>query len=354
MKAKIALLALLVFFLSGPGPAEAQMKENSFHFSVLGGVILPNNQSRLDNGPAILTGLGYNFSRNWGLELMGTFAPNVDNDGVAHFHNRKIWRSGEGDADVSMARLSAVYHLNLASENFVPYLSLGVGGQWVKRQAYADYNSTAGTAALGFKYFFNEVVALRVEASDTYGFRKRNFRTSNPETRGRLNAPVIAAGLTFQFGGSGACVDSDKDGVCDIYDKCPGTPAGYKVDADGCPITVSINLLINFDFDKAVIKPEYYSEVQKVADFLNSHPLSTTVVEGHTDDRGSEEYNERLSQRRADAVKESLLTRFNIDPSRVQAVGYGESRPIADNSTAAGRAENRRVVGVVSGQDIDK
>ncbi|MDR0549082.1 MAG: OmpA family protein [Deltaproteobacteria bacterium] len=352
MKVKFALLALLVIVLGAPGPANAQMKEDSFHLSLLGGLILPNNQSRLDNGPVGLVGLGYNFTRNWGLEIMGTFGPNVDNDGRAHLYGTRRWRGDEGDADVSMGRISAVYHFDTDS-NFVPYASLGVGGQWVKRQAYADYNSAAAAAAVGFKYFFNETVALRVEASDTYGFKKRHFDTV-PNESGRLNAPVIAAGLTFQFGGAPACVDPDNDGVCDPYDKCPGTPAGYKVDANGCPITVTINLLINFDFDKAVVKPEYYSEVQKVADFLNSHPLSTTVVEGHTDSRGSDVYNERLSQRRADAVRKALLDRFNIDPGRIQAIGYGESRPIADNATADGRAENRRVVGVISGQDIDK
>jgi OOP family OmpA-OmpF porin len=281
---------------------------------------------------------------------MGSFSPNLDNDGRAHLYKTRAWRGDEGDADVSMARVSALYHFTTDS-NFVPYVSLGVGGIWAKRQAYADYDSAAATGAIGFKYFFNDTVALRVEASDTYGFRKRHYDIA-PEERGRVNAPVIAAGLTFQFGGAAGCVDSDKDGVCDPYDKCPGTPAGYKVNADGCPITVSIDLKINFDFDKSIIKPEYYSEVQKVADFLNSHPLSTTVVEGHTDSRGSDEYNERLSQRRADAVREALLERFSIDPSRVQAIGYGESRPVADNETAAGRAENRRVVGVISGQDI--
>jgi OOP family OmpA-OmpF porin len=249
--------------------------------------------------------------------------------------------------------LAAVYHFDLGNDNFVPYASLGVAGIWTKRQAYADYDSTAGAAAIGFKYFFNEYVALRVEASDTFAFRKRPYNTT-PRESGRFNVPVIAAGLTFQLGGSGACVDSDKDGVCDPYDNCPGTPAGYKVDANGCPITVTINLLINFDFDKAVVKPEYYPEVQKVADFLNSHPLSTTVVEGHTDSRGSDAYNEGLSQRRANAVRDSLLERCNIDPARIQAIGDGESRPIADNGTAQGRAENRRVVGVITGQDIDK
>ncbi|MDR1872916.1 MAG: OmpA family protein [Deltaproteobacteria bacterium] len=349
---KFALLALLILILGGSGPALAQMKEGSFHLSAMGGLVLPNNQSHFDNGPAALLGLGYNFTRNWGLELMGTYAPNLDNDGQAHVYKNHRWESGQGEGDISMLRVSALYHFDTSS-NFVPYISAGLGGQWTKRDAYADYNSVAGTAAIGFKYFFNETVALRIEASETYGFQKKSYAIT-PKERGRLIAPVVAAGLTFQFGGEGPCLDSDQDGVCDIYDKCPGTPAGYKVDADGCPITVSINLLINFDFDKAVIKPEYYSEVEKVATFLNSHPLSTAVVEGHTDSRGTETYNERLSQRRADAVREALLERFNIDPGRVQAVGYGESRPIADNASAAGRAENRRVVGVITGQDIDK
>ncbi|MDR1394808.1 MAG: OmpA family protein [Deltaproteobacteria bacterium] len=355
MKAKIAVLAFMVFILGGPGLASAQFHEDSFHLSVLGGMVIPNSGINLDNGPVGLIGLGYNFGRHWGVELMGTYGPSIDNDsGANHVYGGRNWQPDEGDADLTMARLSALYHFDLGS-NFVPYVSLGVGGQLAKRDAYSDYNSVAGTAAVGFKYFFNEVVALRVEASDSYGFKKKHLLDAgNNRDKQRLNAPVIAAGLTFQFGGTGACADTDKDGVCDIYDKCPGTPAGYKVDADGCPITVSINLHINFDFDKSVIKPEYFTEVQKVADFLIAHPLSTTVVEGHTDSRGSDEYNERLSQRRADAVREALLSRFNIDPGRVTAVGYGESRPVADNDTAEGRALNRRVVGVVSGQDIDK
>ncbi|MDR1084691.1 MAG: OmpA family protein [Deltaproteobacteria bacterium] len=353
MKAKIAFLALFIFILAGPGLAQAQMREGSFHLSPMGGIVMPNGTMHLDNAPAALLGLGYNFTRNWGIELMGTYGHHLDNDGPAHWYKNRLFRGDEGSADLSMARLSAVYHFDIDS-NFVPYISLGIGGQWAKRDAYADYNSAAGTAAVGFKYFFNEVVALRVELSDTMGFQRKDLGRQDRREKERLNAPVIAAGLTFQFGGAGPCADSDNDGVCDIYDKCPGTPAGYKVDADGCPITVSINLHINFDFDKSVIKPQYYSEVQKVADFLNSHPLSTAVVEGHTDSRGTDEYNQRLSQRRADAVRAALLEQFNIDPGRIQAIGYGESRPIADNATADGRAENRRVVGVISGQDVDK
>jgi OOP family OmpA-OmpF porin len=109
---------------------------------------------------------------------------------------------------------------------------------------------------------------------------------------------------------------------------------------------------IKFDFDKAVVKKAYLPEVKKVADFLNAHPGSTAVVEGHTDSVGTDEYNQKLSERRATAVREALVTDFGVSPSKVTSAGYGESRPIATNDTAAGRAENRRVVGVFSGTDV--
>jgi OOP family OmpA-OmpF porin len=339
MKAKVIFLAILALGICLPGLAQAQMEGETLHLSIMGGYVFPNNKINLENGPLVGLGLGYNFTKNWGVEAFGYFAPSLDDDRF-DLNRRK------GDNDVTMARLSGLYHFDLDS-NFTPYISLGVGGQWISRDLYDDYDSLAVNAGLGFKYFFNEVVALRVEANDAYALRKRNGA--------RFNAPAVTAGLTFQFGAStAACLDSDSDGVCDPYDKCPGTPPRYKVDSDGCPITVSISLDIKFDFDKSVIKPQYRSEVQKVADFLTSHPSSDTVVEGHTDNRGTDAYNLGLSQRRADAVRKSLINDFNISPTRVQAVGYGESKPISDNSTDAGRADNRRVVGVISGADVDQ
>jgi OOP family OmpA-OmpF porin len=342
MKAKVIFLAILTLGICLPGLAQAQMEGETLHISIMGGYLFPNNKVNLENGPLVGLGLGYNFTKNWGLEAFGYFAPDLKNDGRWNLNNHNR------NNDVTMARLSGLYHFDTGTK-FTPYVSVGVGGQWISRDDYDNYESFAVNAALGFKYFFNEVVALRVEANDAYGFRKRGVDDV------RFNAPVVSAGLTFQLGSnSPTCLDSDSDGVCDAYDKCPGTPAGYKVDADGCPITVSISLNIKFDFDKAIVKPQYNSEVQKVADFLISHPNSDTVVEGHTDNKGSDAYNLKLSQRRADAVRDSLIKKFNISPTRVQAVGYGETRPIADNATESGRAENRRVVGVISGSDVDR
>ena len=72
------------------------------------------------------------------------------------------------------------------------------------------------------------------------------------------------------------------------------------------------------------------------------------TVEGHTDSQGSDAYNQKLSQSRADSVKTALITKYGIGADRVNAIGYGEAQPIADNMTAAGREQNRRVVGQVS------
>ncbi|PID66978.1 MAG: cell envelope biogenesis protein OmpA [Gammaproteobacteria bacterium] len=105
-----------------------------------------------------------------------------------------------------------------------------------------------------------------------------------------------------------------------------------------------IELNVLFDKGKAVVKKTYYPEIGRVADYMRKYPKVTAVIEGHTDSSASEDYNKKLSQRRVDAVKKILVNKFSIDDSRLKAVGYGESRPISSNRTAAGRQKNRRVM----------
>jgi len=106
---------------------------------------------------------------------------------------------------------------------------------------------------------------------------------------------------------------------------------------------VRVELDVKFDFDRAVVKPESMGDIRELADFMKQYDQTTTVVEGHTDSVGTDAYNQRLSERRANAVRDVLVNQFGLDASRVDAVGYGESRPVADNSTEEGRAINRRV-----------
>lgn len=105
-------------------------------------------------------------------------------------------------------------------------------------------------------------------------------------------------------------------------------------------------LPIEFDFDRATIRPESYPLLERIADAMKTHPSLQIEIRGHTDDRGSDEYNLRLSQRRAEAVVEALV-HMGVERSRLRAVGFGKSRPLVDNTTEENRARNRRTEFVI-------
>lgn len=142
--------------------------------------------------------------------------------------------------------------------------------------------------------------------------------------------------------------DDDVDGVINVRDRCPGTPSNSAVDNYGChkenAKLLSVELKILFDSGKYVVKPQFFSEVKKLADFMQKNAGSTVIIEGHTDDVGSEALNQELSQNRASAIAKVLIDSFRIEASRVEAIGYGESRPLTSNDTPEGRTLNRRVV----------
>ena len=103
-----------------------------------------------------------------------------------------------------------------------------------------------------------------------------------------------------------------------------------------------LTLHVNFDTNKATFKKADDADVEKAVEFLKKYPTAKFDLEGHTDSTGPDAYNQTLSEKRAEAVKERLVKR-GIDPARIHAAGFGETKPVADNKTAKGRAENRRV-----------
>lgn len=110
---------------------------------------------------------------------------------------------------------------------------------------------------------------------------------------------------------------------------------------------VTIDLEVLFETDKAIVRPEYYAKIAELAEFMKQYPNTVVTIEGHTDSRGKDGYNQALSQRRVDAVKSVLINQFGVSAERLNAVGYGESQPRASNDTVEGRQLNRRVVAVV-------
>jgi OmpA-OmpF porin, OOP family len=144
--------------------------------------------------------------------------------------------------------------------------------------------------------------------------------------------------------------DNDKDGVLDAADKCPNDPG--PADNAGCPkkyehivVTqekIELKQKIFFDTNKATIQPRSFSLLDEIAQVLRSRPTMTVRIEGHTDSRGRRAHNMQLSTARAESVRQHLVG-LGIDPSRMQAQGYGPDQPIETNKTAAGREKNRRV-----------
>lgn len=116
--------------------------------------------------------------------------------------------------------------------------------------------------------------------------------------------------------------------------------------------TVTVSLNVEFEFDKAVVRAIYGDELETIASAMQEHDDILLVLEGHTDSRGSDAYNQDLSDRRAAAVKAKLVEDYGIPLGRISTVGYGESRPIASNDTDEGRARNRRVIGEMSYTEV--
>lgn len=285
-------------------------------------------------------GVGFALSENWMLDLVASRWDSETEPGAA-------------DVDGTQYRADLLYHINTESK-WRPYVAFGVGDQ--KRELNIA-NATSERDTL-----VNLGAGIKRSLGDHWQFRTdlRAFNSLDNE----YTDLAITAGIALVFGGKSTPapapvvvaapvdIDSDGDGVYDSKDKCPDTVSGLKVDEVGCPVvldkTLEINLDILFDTAKSDIKEEYMPQVKKLADAMKQYQNTVVHVQGHTDSQGSDALNEKLSQSRANSVKAALITKFGIAADRVTATGYGESKPIADNSTVDGRAQNRRVVGAVS------
>ena len=148
-------------------------------------------------------------------------------------------------------------------------------------------------------------------------------------------------GVTVNY--QGCELDTDYDGVVDSKDQCPATMAGIKVNINGCPIPEVIILKdVNFEVNSDRLTQGSFAVLDKAADDLLKRPELKIEVSGYTDDRGSDSLNQALSQKRAQTVSTYMISR-GVKASCLTVKGYGEENPVASNDTAAGRAENRRV-----------
>ena len=358
---KYKLLALSLAMVGGLGSASLQADEDDSGL-VLGvgfGKYLYDNSS-LDNASMTVFSLGYRFDNNWQAEII---RGNPDTE----------LNPGGQDIDSDWTALRGLYHFN-EGENFTPYISagfdatdaldsgyqavvgLGLKGNFNKDyfwrlegNYHSDEGDTSIIAMLGVNFGNTAATPIKPKDSDADGVMDNVDSCPNTPQGSQVDATgcVIKTNL-----------DTDKDGVFDHLDKCPNTPANALVDEFGCQKElmkdVSVELKINFDSDKAIVKSEYFSEIEALAKFMTQYAGTKVVINGHTDSSGKAAHNLDLSSRRAEAVAKVLSEQFAIDASRVEAKGHGEDSPIAENETKAGRAINRRVVADIKQQVNEK
>ncbi|ARB26579.1 OmpA family protein [Pseudomonas tolaasii] len=275
---------------------------------------------------------GFNPGARIGYFLTDDLSLNLSYDKTNHTRSN----DGTGNQKIGgdTGSLTAQYHFGQAGvDSLRPYVEGGFGHQ-SRSNVEADGHkgrdqSTLAIAGAGVKYYFTNNLYARAGVEADYAIDNGKWDYS------------ALVGLGVNFGGNaGAAAPAPTP-----------APAPEPTPEPEAPVAqvVRVELDVKFDFDKSVVKPNSYGDVKNLADFMKQYPQTTTVVEGHTDSVGPDAYNQKLSQRRADAVKQ-VLVKDGIAPNRVSSVGYGKSRPVADNATEAGRAINRRVEASVEAQ----
>lgn len=281
-----------------------------------------------DNGSLYGAGVSYFLTDDVSLGISHGVYRDLDS-------NYRTDNGGHKDIKGELTAVEAMYHFGQPGVGLRPYVSAGLAHQSIGQANRGGRdNSTMVTAGTGVKYYFTDMLFAKASLDGTY-----NIDDGYSEWMGGL-----AVGMNF--GGSGRKIASAAPAPA------PVVAAAAAAEAPQAPIAevVRVELDVKFDFDKAVVRKESYKDIQDLASFMQQYPSTTTVVEGHTDSVGTDQYNQRLSERRAQAVRKVLVEQYGISSSRVASVGYGESRPVADNATEAGRQINRRVEAEVEAQ----
>lgn len=348
---KISKLALGAVLAVGAGAVFAQEDlEMRKYLSVdYNHVFRDSNRKSLDgNGGSI--GFGLPLSKLWGLEA-SAFYNDFDKDSV-HL----------GDWNEYGAKLDGMFFYS-RSRAFSPYFGLGLGAIHSSERA-SNQSSTDPFVDVGlgfFKYFAigSQDFAVRADA------RYRWLDTHGINSVGSLAEPVIKVGLVIPLGAraipapiaaaaapasqsaSGPVrLDSDGDGVFDDQDNCPRTPAGTPVDEHGCPTAENTRVFeaVHFGFNKSTLTPQSEATLDNAAsaikDMVRKSPVKVEV-DGHTDNVGTDGYNQALSEHRAQTVTKYLVEK-GVEDKSISTNAFGDTMPVKSNATEEGRAYNRR------------
>jgi OmpA-OmpF porin, OOP family len=338
MLRKVTSLLLLLGMLAVAGIAHAGDRAGAFSISpYIGGFVFDDHQQADLRQNRVTYGfrMGYDFTDHFGAEVVGSYVRPEYKVGDSHFND---W----------LGHMDLLYNF-MPQSRLVPYLVVGGGVQSMQyTRGAGEQTDGIFNVGAGFKLFLSDDVALRFDGRHIFDYQDDQETIHNWE---------YSAGLSFLFGGTkkaaevvAAPAPAAEPAPAPVAEPAPQeaplapvpaaepTPGHYKY----CE-----TLHIEFDVDRAIVRPEFYPQVNKVCDFMKKYPDTTGVIEGHTDNVGSPEHNMELSQRRAQAVVDYMVQNCGIDRSRLTAKGFGMTRPVADNATDEGKQKNRRIEAVI-------
>lgn len=318
-------VAAVVFLL--PVSGQAEIKAGSFEVSPFVGYSVFENDQNLDDKELFGGRLGYNFTKNFGIEaVVEHIRTDVDDNSITGAREGQ-YRSPMDDVKLTFYHLDAVYHF-MPDGRFNPFVLAGVGGAHYS-PAIADDDMAVINLGAGAKYWLSDQIALRLDLKDTL------VTELFQETYHNLGATV---GITFAFGGGEKAVPARAEKVkakpveaVVILASEPKVEEQVAVVAAEPVIADKVVVLafedIHFDFDKATLTPEAQAILKRNLQLLQENPRAKVRIAGYTSASGTEDYNQKLSERRADAVKTFLVQEGVITPDRLGKIGYGETLP---------------------------
>ncbi|HEY8035156.1 MAG TPA: OmpA family protein [Methylobacter sp.] len=314
-----------------------QYPDNRWYVAPFATFVRTGGDRKSEDGWGGGMGFGKMLDKHFNVELKGFYQEfgGVDTPGP--------WNLAGGTADLQ-------YYF--FRDKFAPYAVIGAGAMNSCASANCGVG-VIGEAGAGFTYEVHENFLLRTDIR--YRYNNNLNAHIQPRTE-EFHDMLVNVGFVIPFGEkprppvkterpapvvSTANLDSDGDGVPDSIDKCPGTLKGTKVDNTGCPVRLVLKGQ-HFQRNSAELTLNAKTILDEVAKSLISSPQKNDIeVQGHASSEGKDSYNMKLSQRRAQSVVNYLKKKGVTN--RLIAKGYGSTQPIADNSTEAGRSENRRV-----------
>jgi OOP family OmpA-OmpF porin len=351
IKMKINLTAMpmaFVILMGSHGVLQAaEDLTSSWAISPMLSYIKADDDRRAGNDTGLLLGLSKSINESWDMELSFVSDKLAFNSGFDDFEQRGLMLDGlyffdrqnslQGYAVMGAGLMETTVG---GVSNTNPMFNAGVG---VMRKI-TDY----GIALRADIRYRVELDNNTVPYESAFGDLMLNVGLRIPFGKNTSSAPVVSTTPAEVNTPAPAVVtrpdlDTDNDGVLDDADRCPASAAAVSVDIHGCELQASFILDgVNFERDSAVLTPGAREALQDVAATLKKNPGHKVEVAGYTDERGPADFNQRLSEQRALAVKVCLES-MGVAAKQMIARGYGAADPVADNSTLAGRSQNRRV-----------